>query len=457
MVADGKACGNRPRVVELDLGARDGGCENATVTDVQQPNNDFEVAVRESCLTHSADLLEVAEKAHESGKPNIAFHLAVLALEELGKLFLHRISRTQRAYFDDDRTLFARSATDHVAKLFWALWGTKISGRMNDREAFETTRRTASSVHFQRIAGLYVTIDGSTVTVPRDEVGAEETGVLLDLARSLLEEERATEYVQPTDEGRAAIMWLVSAAELEETRRLLYSRLSMEKLRAVEHVSEWISWLKETVAREEEEIHRLMIVELSRAQPTEGGKERFFAQTELLSATHSVRPKALIEWNERSKIIKLRPVKGEKSNLRVEFILFDDVRVDRVHIVLANLLHRLLVALNISSGGLFWPYLPEQSFPIFTRGRDQEHDRDLDLRAQLYSPFRLIDDQRNRRVLTLDGDRAHRTIVFVPAARCADVPSGVLGGSSCAREVGSALWDGTAGVPTVQKSLWDAR
>src|SRR4051794_204004 len=66
----------------------------------------LETSVRASCTTHAGDLLQVARLAEKDGKPHIAFHLALLALEELGKLHLHAIARIQDAHGDDGRAFF---------------------------------------------------------------------------------------------------------------------------------------------------------------------------------------------------------------------------------------------------------------------------------------------------------------------------------------------------------------
>lgn len=368
-------------------------------------------SIRDACISHSADLLEVARLAGREGKANIAFHLALLALEELGKLHLHAISRIHDARGEDGKAFFDRHANDHVAKLFWAFWGYKLAGRMTDRAEFDKWREFARDVHSQRLAGLYAQVGKATVSVPRLAVTEETATSLIELAESYLELERATEETELTGEARDSILWLRSAAESEDTRRLVFSRLSMEKLRDAKDVSDWIAWLRRTVEEEEAEVRALVHAELSRVVPKEGSQARWFCHVDLLTPTHSVRSKALTEWNARSNMLKLRPAGKKSSALRVEVTLLDNTRADDVHRVISNLVSHFVIALNISSTGFFWPYLPEQSFPLFSTARDLKHRRDLDIRRQLYATFRLIEDQRERRVLTLD-DVARAGLLF---------------------------------------------
>lgn len=59
-----------------------------------------DLAAMNACVQHAKALLDSARVVHSAGHPNIAFHLAVLALEELGRrelIGLQRIAE-ERAY-----------------------------------------------------------------------------------------------------------------------------------------------------------------------------------------------------------------------------------------------------------------------------------------------------------------------------------------------------------------------
>jgi AbiV family abortive infection protein len=53
------------------------------------PNEEMHRAMR-ACVDHARDLLDAAKILHAADKPHIAYHLATLALEEMGRRELTR-------------------------------------------------------------------------------------------------------------------------------------------------------------------------------------------------------------------------------------------------------------------------------------------------------------------------------------------------------------------------------
>jgi AbiV family abortive infection protein len=89
-----------------------------------------------ACVDHARDLLDVAKVAQATGKPHIAYHLATLALEELGRRELIAVESisTQRPV---PPAWPAKHTQDHVQKLFWAFFGANFLGRQLTKEALE--------------------------------------------------------------------------------------------------------------------------------------------------------------------------------------------------------------------------------------------------------------------------------------------------------------------------------
>ena len=110
----------------------------------------------QACFANARDLLRAAKRVLDDEKlPNIAFHLTLLALEEVGKAAL--LGARGIAQSVDDETVFIDNRLDdHVFKLFWALW-TPIFARGNvSKEEFEGLRGMARSMHDDRLAAIYV-------------------------------------------------------------------------------------------------------------------------------------------------------------------------------------------------------------------------------------------------------------------------------------------------------------
>src|SRR5438105_80878 len=72
-------------------------------------------------LEHSGDLLKAARTLFDAGQPHFAYHLALLALEEIGKLEVVLMGRVGTE--EEDEAFRSKFLDDHVGKIFWAFWG----------------------------------------------------------------------------------------------------------------------------------------------------------------------------------------------------------------------------------------------------------------------------------------------------------------------------------------------
>jgi AbiV family abortive infection protein len=92
------------------------------------------VKVRAACHAHARDLLNAATRfLDEPATPNLAYHLGLLALEEIGKAGL--IGRQAAVGSARDSAWMATWLSNHSRKLLWALWAPfgKISIRPTSR------------------------------------------------------------------------------------------------------------------------------------------------------------------------------------------------------------------------------------------------------------------------------------------------------------------------------------
>ena len=90
-----------------------------------------------ACLDHAEDLIAAARTVFDIKKHNIAYHLATLALEEIGKAGLLFIS-LQAGSFDRDPAWARKNSRDHVKKLFFAFFGASFGNRVLDKKEFES-------------------------------------------------------------------------------------------------------------------------------------------------------------------------------------------------------------------------------------------------------------------------------------------------------------------------------
>jgi len=161
------------------------------------------VELRRRCLEHADDLIASAERvlSTDNQYQNIAYHLAILALEEIGKAGL--LAARFATQGSMDARWIDKRLDDHVSKLLWAVWSPSMSGGRIDPKDFEDARRFAESTHERRMAGLYVDFDANETSVPpRQAVRIDHATSLLKLAKARRELEGTRTETAGAHEGR---------------------------------------------------------------------------------------------------------------------------------------------------------------------------------------------------------------------------------------------------------------
>jgi AbiV family abortive infection protein len=328
--------------------------------------------VRELCLKHAADLIASAERViKDDGFPNIAYPLAVLALEEIGKAGMV-VSRAVIGGARDTDWMNNRF-DDHVWKIQWAVWSQGFLGNRIDPKDFEEARRFAQSTHARRLAGLYVdpNADGNTLS-PSAVVTPEQAISVINLARARLNVEKATgapALGEPNDD----LKWFLDTIGNEQgTKRIFSQSFVAEYERLKGDVRAWIKWARQEFEKVAADEQAHLQRELARLPSALGSaKPKWFIRIRLATPSHSIRPKVLGYWNKRVGWVKLIPVKN-KQELLMEITLGDTFSVTNIYDVGLSASKLCIVALNVGSLGFFWYGLPRQT------SRYYEGIRDLD-------------------------------------------------------------------------------
>ena len=108
--------------------------------------------IREACLSNAEDLINSAKALIESGALHVCYHLAVLALEEIGKLGLMEVKYHLGRFSDDSE--YNPDIEDHTKKLFWAFFGMHLAGHKIDPAEFNSLKGLASQIHKNRLESL---------------------------------------------------------------------------------------------------------------------------------------------------------------------------------------------------------------------------------------------------------------------------------------------------------------
>jgi AbiV family abortive infection protein len=328
-------------------------------------------------LEHADDLIASADRvlANDNGFPNIAYHLAILAMEEIGKAGLLSVRGVMKGTWDS--TWVDKRLDDHVQKFLWAVWSPSLSGGKIDPKDFDEARRFAESTHQRRMAGLYVDHrqDG-VLAPPRNAVRTEQATHLLRLAKARLAVEHAN-GAPVADEGAEELKWFLATAGDELKRSRLFSPSFIKKHEEFAGDSRaWARWARTEFERVAEEERESLQRELTRQASEPGkGKPKWLMKVQVQTPSHSLRQKTLNYWNERNSSVKLRAVGPKGNNLLFEFTINDQITVDQLFDFGLSLSKLYLAMLNIGAGGFFWYELSGQAEAYYESIVDLEAPR----------------------------------------------------------------------------------
>jgi AbiV family abortive infection protein len=304
-----------------------------------------------ACYEHAGELLNAARKLlEEPATPNIAYHLALLGLEEIGKAGLIGARAVRGGRSSNQWT--EKWLGSHIRKLWWALWSPiKEINPAN----FTGAKQLAERLHSQRLAGLYV--DPSTAGVlPSEVISSEEARSLIELVSSRLEAiQNRAEEVEAEPGSIALLEWFLETADDPESVRQLFSQPFLAKYEQFGgDVRRWVEWAKSEFEKFSSEARAAMHRELSR-RPGDKGSERlkWRIRTRVYTASHSLRPKILNYWNDRIDIVKL-VFTGKNDEFILELMLNDRVLLPDLYGHALGFTKMMLAFLSIGSIGYFW-------------------------------------------------------------------------------------------------------
>lgn len=326
---------------------------------------------RELCLEQARDFLQAAARVvgDDAAYPNVVYHLATLAIEEIGKAEMLVCCATLGGQLNS--AWLEKRLSDHVFKLTWAFWSPGASHRIDPKE-FEQARALAQSVHDRRLAAVYVDREGLGVP-PRKVVTKDHATSLLELAHARLSLEQSPLTLEPNEDFE----WYLATVSEEHTKRRLLSQAFIEKHAEFGgDTRAWIRWAREEFARITADELEHTRAELAR-HPSEpsNARPKWLITIRVLSPSHSVHQKALNVWNDQLKAVKLRAVSGKKGELLMELTVNDDVSIDRLFDFGLGQSKMYLALLSVGTAGIFWYELSTQAETYFESLSDLDSDK----------------------------------------------------------------------------------
>jgi AbiV family abortive infection protein len=348
----------------------------------------------DACVAHGKDLLASAKAVQAAGHPNIAYHLAALCLEEVGRRSLLGVqSIAEKATVPPAWP--KKHEQDHVKNLFWAIFGPMFLGTPLTAERIQEMNGLATHIHETRLLGLYVGTDDEGITIPGEQIGADQAQRLIDFAEARLGLASAETFRDEMPEEFVELQaWLLTSFEDPEKRKTILSRGSLDKLAEFNDVRAWVRWLKDLFDQAEADGRAAARREIERSNqaPDEKTKDKWQTRVRIIGASHSIRPKALSAWNKASKWIKLS-AGGHRKELLIDIILGNNVPVQALWYFGWGVARQFVAALNMGTMGFWWWHMPQHVDRWFESLRDLESGQELKLERK---PSLVIDWGANR-------------------------------------------------------------
>ncbi len=344
----------------------------------------------QACLLQAEDLLNAAKASLEKDIPQIAYNLASLALEEIGKRELIKIQPVARTKEETSGWL-EKGQSDHLIKLFWSIFGGNFTDQEITPEYVQNLQDFAGTTYEKRLKATYVDEKSDEIVLPRDTISTEEAEHIISFCEARLElaksEKRRKKIPKKDMESQR---WFLKACQNPEMKKFVFSKKSFKKLKELSDHKEWVSWLKDEFERMDVEQEALLQKELERAKnlPSKGGKDKWKVRARIYSSSHTIRPQALKEWNDQVEWLKLYPAGSNKDEIIAEIIMKDDIPLQAVWHMAYGLLRAFLVALNISTMGFWWWYPCKRTDNFYESFEDLENKQKLEIGPQ--QPMNLL-------------------------------------------------------------------
>jgi AbiV family abortive infection protein len=332
--------------------------------------------VVQACHDAAAKLIDAANAVLKPGSYHISYHLAALALEEVGKasMVVMDSRRPRPRSPDGDERSLMEWIDDHERKLFWAIWLPMFHNK-TDWQTIPWAMKFARSIHQTRLDTLY--LDPSDLNSAAS-ITEEQVKHIIDFANICLEMERSKTYRNLSEQEQNDLKWFFSASRSPEFGPLIFSKGSLEKQEEFKgDQGKWIRWLRETLDEMERINSQLGLDELNRVVPEDGAAhdDKFRMTIRLVSWSHSIRQNQLNKWNEGIDKIKLSAVQGKPKELIVQFVLPKLIQGKTIYTAGYQNCLLFVAALNMATTGFFWWYVPT----FISRYYEKLHDLELDV------------------------------------------------------------------------------
>lgn len=372
------------------------------MSDSEHPKIDPAVIRRvEGCIDNARELQRAATTSLAAKHYNVAYHLAVLSLEEVGKAGLIGANAIRSKADNPKDDWLKDKLADHAFKLFWAFWTVESSFEKLLPDSFKDAQAMGKSIHKLRMDGLYAAEDG---VKPITKEQAESMVKMAEARLALDNSADALTKIRP--EGLDDLSWFIKAMDDPELRPYIFSKEAFTEYSKVGDIPSWTKWLRGWIAEEQLKMQQMLKAEMEREYPAK--EEQFEAKWKvrfkLVSSGVTILSTPVFnEWNKRVDRVKFTVVKDhkEKGELIVDLILPKVIHLQHVYEVAHQEMIRVILMLNIATFGFFWWYSLLPYINKFEFIEDLEKKQRIGMEAQ--NPYvHVWKKNESRRKMTMD-------------------------------------------------------
>jgi AbiV family abortive infection protein len=357
---------------------------------------------RDLCIKNSEDALKAAELLLSQKVNHIVFHLSVLILEEIGKIFIS----FQNIDAQKDEVKVKIPLDDHIKKIFWAIWGPTFMEEKITKQQLDDIKNIASKLHSRRLEVLYT--EQSDSGKLSEKITDEEAIKYLDFAKARLELAKVEGEIDENYEPSKEINWFIGIANIPTKRAFIFGDTAQEKLIEFGNTQQWLLWLKEHFENEENSLQEILSKELERQRPISEDLiiPKWKMKFTIISQSHSIRQNIFEEFNKRYGYVKLNKG-GDNHTLIIEAIFGNSIAITELwsHGIIFGKL--FVAALNISSNGLFYWNLSVNMDKYYDKIWDIENN--VGLSAKLNDGFRIKWEEKQ---MVLSEEHLHLSIIL---------------------------------------------
>jgi AbiV family abortive infection protein len=306
---------------------------------------------RQFCHQNAEDALKAAELLLRKGVNHIVFHLSVLALEEIGKIFIFWHNLNAAETWEKDK--FTIPLDDHIKKLFWAIWGPSFGKEKITRQSIDESRGMASQLHNKRLDVLYT--DQKDTTTSASKLSDEEALMVFNFVKARLDLSKMEGDIDENSQPSELSIWFHKMTETPERRSFIFGDAAQDKLVELGTAEAWFAWLKDHFDKEDKALNDIAAYELSQkaTRPTKEFTPKWKIKFKIISSSHSIRNKVLTAFNKRFDFIQL--FRGSDNHtLYVEATFDKSVPVSDLWQQGWMVAKLFVGALNVGTNGFFY-------------------------------------------------------------------------------------------------------